>query len=505
MRRAELTFWAFILALAYLPLPFGFVAWFALARPLAIISRLDGRTAFKAAYFYSFMSNLFQLYWVAYVTPPGMLAAVFILSLYPSIILTTFAALYRRRKSLGLAALPFLWVGMEFFRSLTEFAFPWTDLAYSQGYYLTFIQIVSVTGAYGLSFALMLMNIAVWQVVERSNRMEARINWAIAFIAIPVFLYVYGWVVFPPVPEIGKFRVSLLQGNVDLNLKWNPETRDSNFVLYDSLVQVAGRDSADLIVWPETAAPAYPRHEPVYFHKLAASAVKSKAYNLVGALDIEYDMTGERTYNSAFQISPDGNLDGVYHKIRLVPFSEHSPYQRQLPFLTRDFLGKYLDAIKTHEVQWWSDFYPGDSIVIFDAGGAEYAVLICFESAFPDLVRRCILKGAGFIVNITNDTWFGYSPGPFQHLRMAVFRAVENRTWITRCANSGISAVIDPYGREVVRAGLYTRRVITADINSIEDLSVFTRIGPLFGQISLLITVAVLFVRLLLWIVRRLL
>ena len=268
LRRAELTFWAFILGLAYLPLPFGFLAWFALARPLAIIVKLDSKSAFKAAYFYSFMANLFQLYWVAVVTPPGMVAAIFIMSLYPAVILLIFKKFYDRKKLVGLIALPFLWVGMEYFRSLTELAFPWTDLSYSQGYYLTFIQIVSFIGCYGLSFILIILNLLFWQTISNKNVLEARVKYGSVFIAILAAVYAYGWVVFSPIVIEGNVRVSLLQGNVDLNTKWKAETRDYNFVLYDSLAMEAAEDSADLIIWPETAAPCYPRYDRVYGQRL---------------------------------------------------------------------------------------------------------------------------------------------------------------------------------------------------------------------------------------------
>jgi len=102
-----------------------------------------------------------------------------------------------------------------------------------------------------------------------------------------------------------------------------------------------------------------------------------------------------------------------YHKIKLVPFSEHVPYQDYLPFLSREFLESYLSIIKTQQVEWWSDFYPGDSIVLIETDSAKYAVLICFESAFPEYVRESLLKGAEFLVNITNDTWFGRSQDRF--------------------------------------------------------------------------------------------
>ncbi len=488
-----------MLALAYIPLPFGFLAWLALVRPLEILTNLKGKAVFKAAYFYSLMSNIFLLYWVAIVTPPGAVAAVFILALYPATVLSAFVKIYKWKRNLGLISLPILWVGMEYFRSLSQFAFPWTDLAYSQGYYLTFIQIVSVIGSYGLSFLLVIINICLWQAKSRTNMLERRVSYGIAAIIVPVIIFLYGWVVFPPMPVPADIKVSLLQGNVPLEVKWSNATRDENFVLYDSLAQVASHDSSDLMIWPETAAPCYPRLEPKYREWIGRTAQKSRAYQLVGALEVETKNDREKSYNSAYQFSPDGTMGARYDKIYLVPFSEHVPYQDYMPFLTREFLAHYITLIKTNEIEWWSDFYPGDSAVIFQTDQAKYAVLICFESAFPNYVRECLLKGAEFMVNITNDTWFGRSPGPFQHMRIAVFRAVENRVWIARCANSGISALIDPYGRETARAGLYERKVVSGKVAPLDEYSVFTRIGPVVGSYSLLITAIILFILILIW------
>ncbi|MCP4706311.1 MAG: apolipoprotein N-acyltransferase [candidate division Zixibacteria bacterium] len=493
-------FWAFLLALAYLPIPFGFLACFALIRPIQIISKLTPKEAFKAGYFYSFMANLFQLYWVAVVTPPGMVAAIFLLSLYPAIILSSFVRLYQWRKWYGLFTLPILWVGMEYFRSLTELSFPWTDLAYSMGYYTTLIQIVSVIGCYGLSLLIMYINVFLWQLFSRSNRMETRVSSFLAVLGICAFVSLYGWVVLAPYPEEGDIEITILQGNVDLATKWKSETRLRNFELYDSLSMTVVDDSVDLIVWPETAAPCYPRVERRYRERLAETARKSGATHLIGALDVVYENKKEKAYNSAFQFSPDGLIDTMYHKVKLVPFSEHVAYQDYLPFLTRDFLSQYLDVIKMHQIQWWSDFYPGDTTVIFEIDKAGYGVLICFESAFPEYVRQNIIDGAEFLVNITNDTWFGRTPGPYQHLILAVFRAVENRVWIARCANSGISAFIDPFGRQIVDTELFTRDVISAKIYPLEGHSTFTKIGPVFGQISSLIMAIILTILLVLWI-----
>jgi len=502
-RRLELIFWAFILALAYLPIPFGFVAWFALARPIAIISKLKNRDAFKAAYFYFFMVNLFQLYWVAVVTPAGMVAAIFLLSLYPALVFTAFNTIHRYKKLLGIIALPVLWVGMEYFRSLTEIAFPWADLGYSQGYYLTLIQIASVIGVYGLSMIVMLLNIFIWQVLDSYNRLEKRVSYGLASGVLLVAAYLFGWVVMPVMPDPGNFKVALLQGNVPIEKKWSPETRDYNFILYDSLAVEASRDTIDLIIWPETAAPSYPRIESKYRNMLRQTAEKTGTFNLLGALDMEYDTDGERSYNAAFQFLPDGRLGQHYHKMNLVPFSERAPYQDYLFFLKREFLSKYLDLIKTRKVQWWSDFNAGDSIVIFNTDKADYATLICYEIAFPGFVRDCIRKGAQFLVTITNDTWFGRSSGPFQHMRLAVMRAVENRIWVARCANSGISAIIDPYGRERAYAGLYSRQVISGKLTPRTDFSVYTSIGPVVGKYCWLLTIIIFSILAVIWAIKK--
>jgi apolipoprotein N-acyltransferase len=498
-----LTLWAFVLAIAYLPAPLGFLAWIALARPLAILAELQGKALFKAAYFYFLMSYVFQLYWVAIVTPPGAAAAILILSLYPAAIMAVFGVLYRHKKIWGLIALPFLWVGVEYFRSLSEFAFPWTDLAYSQGYYLTFIQIISVIGSYGLSFILIGLNIFVWQALSKNSRLEVRVNSTIAFIATIAAVFAYGWAVFPPYQEKGNYRVALLQGNVDLETKWTYATRDYNFELYDSLAAKTADESPGLIIWPETAAPCYPRLEPKYANWIGNTAKKTGAYHLVGALEMGESDGKKRSFNSAFQFSPDGRMSAAYNKVKLVPFSEHVPYQDYFPFLTREFLENYLTFIKTYQVEWWSDFYPGDSAVVFETDSLRYSVLICFESAFPEYVRECLFKGAEFLVNITNDTWFGRSPGPFQHLRIAVFRAVENRVWIARCANSGISCIIDPYGRETAGAGLFKQAVITSELAPLDEYSIYTKTGPIIGKMSFYITIIIAFSLAVIWLWRR--
>lgn len=468
-----------------------------------IIARLRGRPAFTAAYFFAFIFNAFSLYWVALVTPPGTAAAVVIVSFYYTAVLVIFNRLHHRRPLYGAIALPFLWVGMEFFRTLSQFAFPWSDLGYSQADYLYVLQIVSIISVHGLSFLIVTVNVLLWQVFRRGLSGERRITCGLISGAVVLLLVAYGWAVMPPYPVAGTFKVAVLQGSVPLHEKWARANEDYSLQLYDSLARSIGDSAVKLYIWPETAAPSYLSHSPSDRQVVGATARATGAYHLVGALGASMVGREPRHYNSCYQFNPEGYMEARYDKVRLVPFSEQVPYQSYLPFLRREVLSKYLTFIETYDVQWWSDFHPGDSLVLYELPDARYAVLICFESTFPNYAREAIRKGADFIVGITNDTWFGHSVGVYMHSRILLTRAVENRCWMARAANSGISYIVDGYGR--IRGELRLDEVagLVGGIEMLDGRSVFTRIGDVVGLASFLITLATIGILLLLWIFRR--
>jgi len=349
-RRLELTVWAFLLSISFYPEYFGFLAWFSLVRPFMILARLRGRQAFNAAYFFAFCFNLFSLYWIALVTPPGTLAAIVIVSFYYATILTVFNRLYRIRTFFGVVALPFLWVGMEYFRTLSQFAFPWSDLGYSQAYYLYILQIVSVISVHGLSFLIVVVNVLLWQVLRREVSPERRLTAFLSSAAIVLLLIAYGWIVIPRIPLPGKFDIAVLQGSVPLREKWSPGNEDHSFRLYDSLAPSAEDSSVHLYIWPETAAPCYLSHDTRARWVVGQTAKETGSYHLVGALGARANDGGYRHYNSCYQVNPSGHIDTRYDKVKLVPFSEHVPYQDYLPFLSKDFLTRYLTFIDTYDV-----------------------------------------------------------------------------------------------------------------------------------------------------------
>jgi apolipoprotein N-acyltransferase len=502
-RRLELTIWSFLLSLSFYPGPFGFLAWLSLVRPVWILSRLRGREAFNAAYFFGFFFNAFSLYWVAQVTPPGILAAVIVVAFYYAAVLSLFVRLYHIRPFLGIWSLPFLWVGMEYFRTLSQFAFPWSDLGYSQSYYLYILQIVSVISVHGLSFLIVIANVLMWLTLRKEVSLGYRFVAFWSAVGIVVLLLSYGWIMMPPYPAPGTTSIAVLQGSVPLEEKWQDGNEDRSFVIYDSLARSVQDSSVKLFVWPETAAPAYLSHDMRRRILVAKTAAATRAWHLVGALGVSEIDGQQRYFNSAYLFDPTGRVTTRYDKVKLVPFTEQVPYQDYLPFLRRDFLTEYLTFIETYNVRWWADFRPGDSLKLYEIGDLRFGTLICFESTFPEYCRQMIRRGADFVVGITNDTWFGESVGIHQHSRIFITRAVENRCWMARAANSGLSYIVDDYGRIRDELPVHAVAALCGKVRLLDSQSIFTRIGDVAGLLSFLFTMAVAAILVLLWIIRK--
>jgi apolipoprotein N-acyltransferase len=502
-RRLELTIWAAILSLSFYPGYFGFVAWFALVRPFMIISQLDSRQAFRSAYFFAFCANAFSLYWVGLVTPPGAFSAIAIVAFYLTAILMIFNKLYRLKPIYGTFALPFLWTGLEYFRTLSEFAFPWSDIGYSQSYYLYILQIVSVISVHGLSFLIIAVNVMLWQLLRKEVDLAHKVTCGLLPIGVIALLIAYGWAVMPINPLEGKHPVTILQGSVPIEVKWADGNEDHSFRLYDSLARQESAAGSELYVWPETSAPSYLSHDVRARRKVGQTARATGGVHLVGALGAEQIGEQVRHHNSAYLFDSTGAMLDRYDKVKLVPFTEQVPYQDNLPFLRKEFLTKYLTFIETYGVQFWSDFRPGDSAKLYEAAGNLFAPLICYEVTFPEYVRKTILDGADYIVEITNDTWFGHSLGIHMHSQAFVTRAVENRCWGVRAANSGLSYIVDGYGRIRYELPLDQTAALSGSVNLLDGFSIFTRYGDLAGLVSLLITLGLAAILVYLWIVAR--
>ena len=361
-----------------------------------------------------------------------------------------------------------LWVTVELLRAHFFFSgFPWMLSGYALVPYAGILQTVTWTGIYGLSFIATAVNSAIaWGILHRS---KAWLGGAAAAIGICWFL-----------PIIGETRprdpiaVRLVQTNIPLDQPWQKPAAGE---LLDELAVLSTRDDAkpQLVVWPETPAPFYLKEDPDFRSRMQQIARKLRAYFLVGYIDA----IGEDPSNSAALLSPSGGLLSRYDKMHLVPFGEYIPLKNLL------FFAESL----TRQV---GNFAAGTEYVISAVDEHHISTAICYESIFPDLMRQFVKQGSELLVIITNDGWFGESSAPFQHLRMGVVRAVENRRYMVRTANTGISAIIDPYGRIVSSTPIGVRTVLDGTAYFRIDRTFYTQYGDIFAYANVLGVVAAL-------------
>ncbi|MEK7293472.1 MAG: apolipoprotein N-acyltransferase, partial [Nitrospirota bacterium] len=276
--------------------------------------------------------------------------------------------------------------------------------------------------------------------------------------------------------------IGLIQPNIDQAHKWDQAYRRETLNRYATLTARAAKD-ADLIIWPEAATPFLFEDEPLYRVEVAVLAHRHGVPLLFGSPALRRYPNG-RPYllNSAYLLSPDGQIVGRYDKRHLVPFGEYIPLHSSLLF----FLDKLVEGI--------GDFEAGTTSTVFTPAvrpgmpHAKISVVICYEVIFPDLVREFVAQGATVMATITNDAWFGDSSAPYQHFAMVVFRAVENRIAFARSANTGISGLIDPSGRIMQATPIFTEQAISGHLPLRQTLTFYTRYGDVFAYACAIIT-----------------
>jgi apolipoprotein N-acyltransferase len=270
------------------------------------------------------------------------------------------------------------------------------------------------------------------------------------------------------VSENGQIKVGLVQGGILQEEKWVPENAWQNIGRHLLLTEEAAAKGARLVVWPESAVPFLFDENPSLAEALRKTVKRLNVYLLFG----NDDRDTEHVYVGAKLLTPEGELTYRYHKMQLVPFGEYVPLQ---PLLT---LGGRVAAKVVEQV---SDFTPGTDAAIGQADGHRLGGFICYEAIFPHLVRRFSAGGAELLVNMTNDAWYGRTSAPYQHLAMTVFRAVENRRYLVRAANTGITAVIDPRGRVLAHTTLFDRTVLVRDVGLVSETTFYSRHGDVFA------------------------
>ena len=479
----------FLLILAFPNFNLEIIAWGAL---IPLFWSLRGKSPAQAALLgfvagFSFFTGL--LPWIYNVLTqyghiPGAVSIFFLLLLTAYLALYFSAFAFALRWAQGRMEIPEtllappLWVSLEYVRGFLFSGFPWELLGYSQYLTLPLVQLADITGVYGVSFLIVLVNGAGYRLLEASVER----NWkpirkeVLAAALLLAMSAAYGFWRLAGMSIESKegtpVRISLLQGNIPQDVKWESKFQDETMAIYTDLTLRAQATLPHLVIWPETATPFFFQDNFPYRSRILNLAQQMQTHLLFGSPG--YDQKGKeiRYYNSAFLISPEGKVAGRYDKIHLVPFGEYAPLAGILGF-TREIIGAM------------GDFQSGEEVRNLAISQGKFGVLICYEAILPDLTRQFVDRGAQFLVNITNDAWFGHSAAPYQHISMAVLRAVENRVPIARAANTGVSGFIHPSGRILQASDIFTKAIVSGNIYIKKSWSFYTQFGDLFTYLCL--------------------
>jgi apolipoprotein N-acyltransferase len=405
---------------------------------------------------------------------------VIILSLFCAAFAVAVAWVARRSAGLAIAAAPFLWVASELARThMPDIGFPWNLLGYTASGSLALLQIAPFTGIYGLSFLVAAYNAAlVWFLRSLFQKPRGRAAARLAPICFATFTAVLLIVVavgarFVPVApsdHVAHLVQTDLEQSMDYPANWDA-LHAGDMAEIDRITIIAANHQPGLVAWPEAPAP-FSLQQPSFALRAAGIARLSESHFLVGVIDWEpAPNDSQAAYNGAAMVDTQGRREFLYDKMRLVPFSEYVPW-RNFFWFARDLTGLV------------GDFQHGTSYAVGSLPGGRFSVFICYEAVFPDEVRRFALAGAGLLINLSNDGWFGRSAAPAQHLAMARVRAVENRRWLLRDTNNGLTASVDPYGRIVATLPPDTRGELDAPYGFRTDLTVYTRWGDWLAYLS---------------------
>lgn len=476
----------------------AWISWIALVPLLISLRGLSFQNSFRIGLLAGIIHNLTLVYWLAYtmntygnlplfISIPVLFLISFYLALYTAIFSTALAGFCKKPLTCIIMA-PVLWVSLEYLRSFLFTGLPWELIGYSQFNNLHLIQISDIFGVYGVSFIIILLNVAFfmaylclsgrnWQGIIITKGIAGGSILVSAILVGAVLLY-GKWSLYSVDEMISaspSVEIAVIQGNIDQSMKWDPKFQVATVNKYVTLSLAAGAKKPDLVVWPESATPFYYRYNPLLTRVVQKGIIETGSDFLIGSPSFILTEKGVDYYNSAYLIKADGTIEGKYNKAHLVPFGEYVPYRKWLPFL-----GKMVEHV--------GDFRAGEEGKTIKWGDDNLGVQICYEIIFPNLSRKMVKNNATFIINITNDAWYGRTSAPYQHFSMSIFRAVENKRSLIRSANTGISGFIDPAGRIVASTDIFKKEVLTASMPRLHKKTVYTRFGDIFAMTCLAAT-----------------
>ena len=416
----------------------------------------------------------------------GLLVAY--LALFPALFTLVMHRLVTTLGARALMVAPFVWVSTELGRTyVPPGGFPWVLLGYSQVTTLPIAQLASLFGVYGVSALVASVSAVAAFCVATPSRRERAV--AVGCVAGTILLLtVWGSVRVARAEwtRTGEpLQVGVAQGNVDQGEKWSSDRAASIFRDYLNITRQAIGAGAGLVVWPESATPFMFEEDAAAAERVRMLARQARVPILFGSDEIVWRVEdnkrfADRAYNSAFLVGADGTTVGVYRKVHLVPFGEYVPLKQWL-----FFAAPLVEAIGT-------GFAAGEDATVLPLGDHRISVAICYEIVYPALIRQFVRGGSELLTTITNDAWFGRTSAPYQHFAQASMRAIEEGRYLVRSANTGISGIVDPYGRVLARTDIFRPSVIVGSVRLLDTETLYAWIGDLFAYGSTLVSLALL-------------
>ena len=479
-----------MLTASFAPIDLDWIAWISLIPLLLSLRDKSSMVVFQLGLIAGLSHYLTLIYWIIAVLssygnlhPILALGALLLLCLYLALYTALFALIWNSFKKDRLSSFwgAIVWVVLEYARCYAMTGFPWCLLGYTQYLRLPVIQISDIAGVYGISFVIVLVNLVLYNTLfgaRTKKKKSARLEIILTSFLIGLIL-IYGFHRVKVKAEMGThgkgIRLTIVQGNIDQSIKWNPEFQEKTVALYANLSVESGGFEPHLIIWPETAVPFYFQDNSPLSKEVFRVPEKTRSILLFGSPAYIRDKSRIRYYNRAYIISEERVFD-YYDKVHLVPFGEYVPLKRYLPFVHR-------------LVPAAGDFSPGRNPKPIGTPYLQTGVIICFEAIFPDISRNHATHGAQLLVNLTNDAWFGRTSAPYQHLSMAVLRCVENGLPMARAANTGISAVILASGEIISRSELFAREVLRKELNLNQNKTFYSQCGDIFAILLLVLAI----------------
>ena len=463
-------FSAFLMAISQQPIGYGFLAFFSIIPIIPFLHKLKSyRSALWNGFLWGFTYNFLTVFWIAtnigttqiiaFIT---MILSVLILSLTPMIIFFLWCALNRRK--INLLFLSFVWPSVELMRSYGSLGFPWVSISNSLVDYNNIIQLIEYIGMYGLSALVILINILIYNLIIRRDLQS------ILILSLTVSSSILIGVLIKSNYELDKdknLNIAVIQPNIHLSEKWSRGSQNKIMNKIISQSQEALIEKPDLLVWPETSVISYLiQRDKINYNKIK-SLLDSNTTKLIAGIPYYESLNNKiRYYNSVGYFDGSGLL-GLYHKIHLVPGAEYVPFS------------KYLNSLEIFNFGM-GNFSHGESYQLFDVNDYKFAAMICLESIFPYLSRKFVADGANFLVYVVNDGWYESAPEPQQHASRAVYRAIETRRPIVRCANTGISMIIDQLGNITHQIDLNKKGTIVEKIRPSSKMTFYVKYGDIF-------------------------